>query len=193
MLIRFRAALVVFVVLVLSCAAASAQGAAGAAAGREVKEDATAARAALIKEQAREMSRAFIAEDFEAVFDATYPKIFELAGGRGQLLAALKADAAGWKAQKIKVASYEVGEPGEVKSAGAKLVAVVPTEMKMDFPGTLYTLKSYLLAISEDGGKVWKFVGGANLNKEVLKLLVPEAVGVVELPKVGQPVAEKKP
>jgi hypothetical protein len=190
---RFRAAAaVVFISLVPFCAAAFAQGGPGAAAGQEVKDGATT-RAALIKEQARKMSDAFLREDFEALFDATYPKIFELAGGREQMLAAIKADAESWRAQKIRLLSYEVGEPGEVKSAGAKLVSVVPTEMKMDFPGTLYTLKSYMLAISEDGGKVWKFVGGANLNKEVLKLLVPEAAEVVTLPKVGAPVAEKKP
>ena len=189
--LRVKAVAAVFVTLVPLCAAAFAQG--GAAAGQGVKEDAAAARAALIKEQARKMSEAFLAEDFEALFDATYPKIFELAGGREQLLAALKADAAAWKAQKLKVLSYEVGEPGEVRSAGTKLVSVVPTVMKAETPGMLYTYKAYTLAVSEDGGKVWKFIGGPNLNKEALKLLLPEAVGVVELPEVGRPVAEKRP
>ena len=127
---RFRTAAVVFFIsLVPLCAAAFAQGGPGAATGQEVKDGPATTRAALIKEQARKMSQAFIDEDFEALFDATYPKIFELAGGREQMLAAIKADAASWRAQKIKLLSYEVGEPGEVKSAGAKLVSVVPTEM----------------------------------------------------------------
>lgn len=191
---RLRVVAAAVFVNLLVCAAAFAQGGAGAAAGREVKDgEAAAGRAALIKEQARKMSQAFIAEDFEALFDATYPKIFELSGGRDQLLAALKADAAAWKAQRLKVISYEVGEPGEVKSAGAKLVSVVPTVMKAETPEALYTYKAYMLAVSEDGGKIWKFIGGPNLNKEALKLLLPEAVGVVELPKVGAPVAERKP
>ncbi len=77
------------------------------------------------------MSRAFLAGDFEGLLDATYPKILELSGGREKMLAVLKTEVAKWEAQKIKLLSYEVGEPGEAKSVGANLISVVPAEMKM--------------------------------------------------------------
>ena len=192
MLRRFRAAAVAVLISLLVCAAASAQSGNGAA-GPEVKDGAAAGHAALIKEQARKMSEAFLAGDFEALLDATYPKILELSGGRAKMLEVLKAEVAKWEAEKIKVLSYEAGEPGEVKSAGAKLVSVVPAEMKMEFPHLFLTQKSFMLAISADGGKAWKFVSGANLNEQALKVLVPEAVGVITLPKAVEPVVEKKP
>jgi hypothetical protein len=192
MLRRFRATAVALFISLLVCASASAQIGAGAA-GPEVKDGAAGAHAALIKEQARKMTRAFLAGDFEGLVDATYPKIVELSGGRAKMLEMLKAEVAKWEAQKIKVLSYEVGEPGEVKSAGAKLVSVVPAELKMEFPEIILTSKSFMLAISADGGKAWKFVSGANLNEQALKILVPEAVGVITLPKAVEPVIEKKP
>ena len=181
-------------VAALACAApAFAQVGTGTTAVQEVKENAASAHAALIKEQARKMSNSFLAGDFEGLLDATYPKILELSGGRAKMLEVLKAEVAKWDAQKIKILSYEVGEPGEVKSAGAQLVSVVPAEMKMEFPELFLTQKSFMLAISADGGKAWKFVSGANLNEQTLKFLLPEAVGVITLPKEVEPVIEKKP
>jgi hypothetical protein len=191
MMRRFRAAAAVFIGLTLSCALTFAQSPA-APPVQDGRQGATGGGAA-IKEQGQKVSSAFLSGDFEALLDSTYPKILELAGGRGKMLAVLKSEVAKWEAQKIKIVSYEVGEPGEVKSAGAKLVAVVPTEMKMEVPGALYTQKSFMLAVSADGGKVWKFISGSHLNEAALKLLVPEAVGVVSLPKEVEPVVEKKP
>jgi hypothetical protein len=192
MLRRFRAAAVAVFISLAVCAPASAQVGTGAAV-QEVKDGAAGSHAALIKEQARKMSQAFLAGDFETLLDATYPKILELSGGRAKMLEVLKAEVAKWEAQKIKILSYEAGEPGEVKSAGAKLVSVVPAELKMEFPDLFFTQKSFMLAISADGGKAWKFVSGANLNEQALKVLVPEAVGVITLPKAVEPVIEKKP
>ena len=114
--------------ITLSCASAFGQGHA-ASPVQGGKQDAKGGGAA-IKEQARTMSRAFLSGDFETLLDATYPKILELSGGREKMLAVLKAEVAKWEAQKIKIIYYEVGEPGEVKSAGAKLVSIVPAELK---------------------------------------------------------------
>ncbi len=190
MIRRFRAAAAVFVGLTLSCALTFAQ----SPAASPVQDGTQGAKGggAAIKEQGQKVGSAFLSGDFEALLDGTYPRILELVGGREKMLAVLKSEVAKWEAQKIKMVSYEVGEPGEVKSAGAKLVAVVPTEMKMEFPEALYTQKSFMLAVSTDGGKVWKFISGANLNKAALKLLVPEAAEVIELPKELEPVVEKK-
>jgi hypothetical protein len=152
-----------------------------------------AERAASIKEQARKMARAFIDEDLETLLDATHPKIFELAGGRAPLLATLKAGFAEGRARGARVVSYEPGEPGAIKRAGAKLLSVVPVEMKVDFPERTFTQKSFLLAVSTDGGKVWKFIDGTQLNQDTLRVLVPGAARVVTLPKPEEPVVERKP
>lgn len=175
------------VVVVLACCAVA--GAQPAAPG--VRKD-EAARAALA-EHARKTARAFSEQDFETLLDSTHPRVFEAVGGRAPILDALKAAAAEWRAEGAEVVGYEAGEPGEIVRAGARLFAVVPTELKMDTPKAAGTLKSYMLAISDDGGKVWKFVDGAGLNEDVLKVLVPEAVGVVTLPKPEAPVFKDKP
>jgi hypothetical protein len=186
MLTKLRA-LAIAVGLLLCCAAASAQRPAVPA------NQQNRARAASIKEQARKMARAFIDEDFETLLDATYPKIFELSGGRAQALASLKAGVAEGRAQGARVVSYEPGEPHAIKRVGAKLLSVVPVEMKVDFPERTFAQKSFLLAVSTDGGKVWKFIDGTQLNKDILQALVPGAARVVTLPKAEKPVVQRKP
>lgn len=192
MLRNFRAVVgvaAIVAVVVLCGASAKAQGP-GAAAAAAPEGDAINTA---IKEQAQKMSRAFMSEDFEVFFDATYPKIIELAGGRAAMLADLKKEVARWRAQNVKVLAYEVGGPGDVSKAGTKLFSVVPVELKMEVPGAVFTQKSFLLAVSTDGGKVWKFIDGTTLDKDKLKLLVPEASEVVSLPKAEDPTIERKP
>ena len=186
-MLRKLRALAIAVGLLLCCAAASAQRPAVPA------NQQNTARAASIKEQARKMARAFIDEDFETLLDATYPKIFELSGGRAQALASLKAGVAEGRAQGARVISYEPGEPDAIKRVGAKLLSVVPVEMKVDFPERTFAQKSFLLAVSTDGGKVWKFIDGTQLNKDILQALVPGAARVVTLPKAEKPVIQRKP
>ena len=173
--------------LFVCCAAVSAQQPAAAA------NQQNTARAASIKEQARKLTRAFMDEDFETLLDGTYPKVIGLSGGRAQVLATLKAGVAEGRAQGARVVSYEPGEPDAIKRAGAKLLSVVPVEMKVDFPERTFTQKSFLLAVSADGGKVWKFIDGTQLNQDLLKVLVPGAARVVTLPKAEEPVIQRKP
>lgn len=173
--------------LLLCCAAAFAQRPAAAA------NQQNTARTASIKEQARKLTRAFMDEDFETLLAGTYPKVIELSGGRAQVLATLKAGVAEGRAQGARVVSYEPGEPDAIKRAGTKLLSVVPVEMKVDFPERTFTQKSFLLAVSADGGKVWKFIDGTQLNQDLLKVLVPGAARVVTLPKPEEPVVERKP
>jgi hypothetical protein len=63
----------------------------------------------------------------------------------------------------------------------------------MESRESIFELKSFWLAVSTDEGKSWRFLDGAWLDADALKLLLPEAVGKIKLPTVSPPSMERKP
>lgn len=151
------------------------------------------AEAAAIKAEAENSSRAFIEGDMGKMLDLTYPKLIELGGGREKVLAALESELKEMRELGMKIISHTVGEPEPSVRVGAKLVAIVPTALKTESDGSVFEQKSFWLAVSTDEGKSWRFLDGSSLDTATLKLLLPEAVDKIKLPRVGQPLMERKP
>jgi hypothetical protein len=149
--------------------------------------------AAAIKAEAENSSRAFTNGDMGKVLDLTYPKLIEIGGGREKVLAALEGQLKELRELGMKIIAHTVGEPEPSVRAGAKLVAIVPTVLKMESRESIFEQKSFWLAVSTDEGKNWRFLDGSSLDANALKLLLPEAVDKIKLPKVGQPLMERKP
>jgi membrane carboxypeptidase/penicillin-binding protein PbpC len=148
--------------------------------------------AAAIKVEAENISRAFVNGDFGKVLDLTYPKLIELSGGRKKVLAEVEGQMKELRDMGTKVISLTVGEPETSVRAGATLVAMVPTHLKMETAEYDMEMESYWLAVSADEGKAWRFISGSSLEVNVLKLLLPEAVDKIKLPAVAQPVMRRK-
>jgi len=149
--------------------------------------------AAAIKAEAENSSRAFINGDMDKMLDLTYPKLIELGGGREKVMAALESELKEMRELGMKIIAHTVGEPEPSVRVGAKLVAIVPTALKTELDGSVIEQKSFWLAVSTDEGKSWRFLDGSSLNTDTLKLLLPEAVDKIKLPRVVQPVTERKP
>ena len=149
--------------------------------------------AAAIKAEAESSSRAFMSGDYGKVIDLTYPKVIELGGGREKVLGAMEAELKEMRDLGMKIVSFKVGEPEPSVRAGSKLVAVVPTALKMESSEYIIEQKSFWLAVSADEGKTWRFLSGAVLDANALKFLLPEAVDKIKLPAVSQPSMERKP
>jgi hypothetical protein len=148
---------------------------------------------AAVKALAEKSGRAFMSGDYETLLDLTYPKLVELAGGREYLLSSMKAEMKRMSDTGIKFVAYTPSEPERIVRAGTKLLAVVPTALEMEAPEASIKHKSFLLAVSTDAGKSWTFIDGTKLDKERLKILLPEAVDKITLPTIGEPVIERKP
>ncbi|HEX8475132.1 MAG TPA: hypothetical protein VF666_13965 [Pyrinomonadaceae bacterium] len=159
----------------------------------EVATTTKADEAVMIKAEAEKSSRAFLSGDFNKVLDSTYPRIIELGGGKAKLIASMEAGMKEIRDLGLKIVSHTVGEPEKTVRAGTMLVAVVPTTLKMESTDTLFTQRSFWLAVSTDDGKTWTFLDGSYLNKESMKIVLPEAVDKITLPGVEQPVMERKP
>lgn len=149
--------------------------------------------AAAIRAEAENSSRAFMNGDFRKVLDLTYPRLIEMGGGREKMLAAVEDQLKEMRDLGMKIISHRVGEPQPSVRAGDKLVAIVPTVLRMESPEYVFEQNSFWLAVSNDEGKSWRFIDGSSLDAHLLKLLLPEAVGKLKLPAVTQPLMERKP
>ena len=162
----------------LSAATAAAQSKLGAGA------------AARLKAQADECGRAFVEGDYARLADYTHPKVLEKMGGRERLVAFLKKGVADMKAQGFETLSYENADPTQVLAVGRETYAVVPGKVRVRTPGGVYAGGAFMVAVSADGGKSWKFVSGSSADPAKLRILFPAVAGRLKLPAEKPPVPE---
>lgn len=153
----------------------------------------SAAAAAQLKAQADECAQAFVKGDFARLADYTHPKLLEKVGGRNQLIAFLQKGVAEMKAQGFETLSYDNDAPTQVLTVGRMIYAVVPGKLRSRTPGGVMVSETFMIGISADGGKSWKFVGGNTADPARLKMLFPAAAGKLRLPAEKPPVLETAP
>ena len=150
------------------------------------------AAAAQLKAQAEACSRAFVEGDYERLTDYTHTKIVEMAGGREKMVEFVRKGVAEMKADGFEPLSYVTSEPTQVIEVGGQTYAVVPARLRLRAKETVYVSESFLLGVSDDGGKTWKFVSGS-VDPSTLKTLLPdEAVTKLKLPTARNYPEDKK-
>ncbi|HWS89256.1 MAG TPA: hypothetical protein VN282_19945 [Pyrinomonadaceae bacterium] len=137
-----------------------------------------------LQTQAEESGRAFLEGDYERLADYTYPKLVELIGGREKLIEVVRKSVEGMKAEGLQPLSSAPSAPTQVLRAGRQTYAIVPLKFKMRAPGQVLVSDSFMIAVSDDGGKNWKFLSGASVDEARLKILLPDAAGKLKLPTV---------
>jgi len=145
------------------------------------------------KKQADETSQAFAKGDYARIVDMTYPTLIDFMGGRDKMIATTREAMQKAKDQGIEVVSYKISEPGEIVKDGGKSFLIIPAVMELKAPDARIIVKSYLLGISSDDGKSWKFLDGAGLNsKELMDKVLPKLPGKLKLPGPVTPEIIKK-
>lgn len=146
-----------------------------------------------LKTQAEALSEAFLAGDYEKVAALTHPRVVQIAGGAEALVNHVRQGMREAEADGMKVLSYTVGEPGPATRIGDRLYAIVPSLMKMQIPQGVAAQESFMIGVSGDGGESWTFVGGTGTgDKEMFRMVLPEAAGKLKLPEVKPPTFERK-
>jgi hypothetical protein len=140
-----------------------------------------------VRQQAERISKAVLERDYNTVADLTYPRIVRAAGGREKLIERMKAIAKSADDEGLIITASEVGEPGEPVIDSGTGYVILPTTLRLKGPGVRGVSESYLLGITEDGGKSWTFVDGAGLGKPEERSLV------FPVPPKGLVLPEKKP
>ena len=126
-----------------------------------------------IKDQATTMLEAFEDHNYNKLLDYTYPKIFELSGGKATMLEIIQESM-----QELELAGYivdsaNIGEPGPIYNAGVELHAIISQFVYMTIPGGSMMNESPLLAVSDNNGVSWYFLDTKQLNSNLKAYFFP--------------------
>jgi hypothetical protein len=86
-----------------------------------------------------------------------------------------------------KVSKISFGNPGEVVNHNKILQSVIPQTMTLTSFIADIELSTSLIAISEDGGKNWRFIDTNLFNIKQIKSAMPEISPSLVIPKSSQP------
>jgi hypothetical protein len=144
-----------------------------------------------LKRTANIIARATEQGDYKTVVDNTYPKLIGMAGGKEVMVG--MADSSMKKLQKsgITIAGLKIGNLGAFYKAGTEIHCLVPDTLTLKIPGGRAIAKSYLLAISEDGGKVWSFIDLQGQTEETISQILPNFNHDLKVPKTEKPLLIK--
>jgi hypothetical protein len=144
------------------------------------------------EEQARVIGKALLDADWTKVADLTHPRIIELAGGKDKTIERIETGMKQIKAQGYSLTGYKVGTAQAPLASGKTVYVVVPTSLEIAGPGSRIVTDSYLLGVSDDGGKTWAFADGAGLSDPAKrKTIFPDLPKDLKLPDRKPPVVTK--
>ena len=149
---------------------------------------ARAAEPAEIKKLAESLAEATIKGNSGKVLDHTFEKVVQMLGGREKGVSTMNSAIRRMKQSGFAIVGYKIGDPGPVQTEGKYSFTVVPAAIEMTAPNSRLITKSYLLGISADAGKTWKFVDGAGLkNIEMRSRVLPKLPAGLTLPEIPMP------
>src|SRR5690606_37369369 len=102
---------------------------------------------------ANELGKAMINNDYDIVIKYTYPLVVENIGGAEQMNKILVNGTQQMEEQGIKFLNCKIGKPSKIFAAGDELHSLLPQKIKMKVTGGTLIARSYLLAISQDNGE----------------------------------------
>lgn len=144
---------------------------------------------AVVKKLVEEIRDATLKGDYTRVVDSTYDSFVKELGGRKKAITTITSMMNQMKANGVTLKAYGVGEPGTFHVEGNNTFVVIPTTLKMTIPNGKMSTKSFLLGISPDKGKSWKFVDGAGFAQNKVKIIkmLPKMPAKLKIPEMEKP------
>jgi len=142
----------------------------------------------VIKEQAELTAKALLNDDYETLIRFTYPKVIELVGGRDKMISLIKKGKIEMGEQGISFEKVIIGKPSNIVIAGSEIHCLVPQTVYMKVPKGKLKSGTQLLAVSQDNGSNWFFIDAVNLNKENIKIVLPNYNFDLVLPPKNEPI-----
>lgn len=146
------------------------------------------ANPAEIKKLAETLAEATVKGNSGKVLDHTFDRVVQMLGGREKGVSTMNSAIRRMKQSGFTIAGYKIGDPGPIQTEGKYSFTVVPATIEMKTTNARLVTKSYILGISSDSGKTWKFVDGAGLkNVEMRSRVLPKLPEGFTLPEIPMP------
>ncbi len=162
--------------------------------GLAIPQAARAQRATdAITKEAAQYSKAVLTNDYPKVISYTQDRVIETMGGKDAAIQLLKKSSEDMKAKGFGIEDAKIGDANEPQKIGPWTVSIVAEALKLKMPGNRAIQESFLLAISGDDSKTWKFIDLGPLSEDQLFRIFPELKGKFLMPPKKPPVPEKAP
>jgi hypothetical protein len=155
---------------------------------QDAKQEKSDPAKAEVKKQAEIVGKALIDGDAKKIIDMTYPLVVERLGGREEAIAMTERTMTLLKKEGMTIKELKVMQPKTFGERDGKHFIVVPVHISFNTEIGEFAGPSFMLAISDDGRKTWKFIDGAGLATETdRKGVVPILPEGFELPEFVPP------
>ncbi len=145
-----------------------------------------------VEQIASKCAKAVVSKDYKTVTACTHHRIVEASGGP-KVFEDTMADAMRkMAAEGTVIVSATTGTPGKETRVGTWLTVIIPEKIELRTADSDISADSYLLGISENGGKTWSVIDIGGMPKETIQSLYPEFAGKLTLPEASAPVVTKR-
>ena len=144
-----------------------------------------------VKSQAQACASAISSKDFGKAVSYFYPELVEMSGGRAKMIAMLKQSVQQMKAHGTELQKITVGEPGPFKTVRKAMLVLIPETTIIKVHGGHLTHQGYLVGISRNHGRTWKFVDVSNGGERSFAQVCPDLAGSIKIPQPMDPTFQK--
>lgn len=137
---------------------------------------------------ARACAKHIADQDGEAIIACMPDDVVRMLGGHDALVDVVRKDNVEFVKAGVAFEDAFFYPPSQFTKQGNRTYAVVPQITVMRVPKGHLHQKGFLLAVSLDDGRTWKFVDGVKLTRELAEKLFPAFPSSITLPPVGEPV-----
>lgn len=145
---------------------------------------------AMVLAKAREMEKAFIAQDFAALAKFSHPAVIKVMKGEQAMIKKLEEDFGAVRSDGITFLELNFSAPSKMITVGNELQCAIEQQIVMLMPGGKLTVTTTMLAISHDQGQNWYFVDTAGNNITNMKALIPTLSPDLPVPMPQDPMFE---
>jgi hypothetical protein len=146
---------------------------------------------AAIQTEAEKCAKVLMNNDYLGVLGYTHERVVTLMGGKETARGLLQKSMEEMKAKGLRVEDTKIGTPQAPQKIGTWIISLVPETITLRMPGARAQQESFLLGISEDEGRTWKFIDLGPISEEQLFNVFPELKGQLKLPAKKPPIVEK--
>lgn len=122
------------------------------------------------REAAQKMSDAFHSKDYDTFMDFTHPTIIDDIGGREKM----KELISGGLGPGIEFISTQVLKAKKLFRKGDTYQCGMKQEQIMEVEGKRYLITGWLIGISYDAGKEWRYISVSNYTLDHMRKFFPE-------------------
>jgi hypothetical protein len=133
---------------------------------------------------AHQLVDCMMAFDTACVIKSTYTEYLQRQGTTPQQLEKSVANVyAQLRAMGGKFTRIDLAQPTDTFSGDVREFIFIPYDQVLQLSDRQIRTRSYLIGISQDSGKTWRFVDGVKITRENIQLIIPSYGGRPPLPR----------